>query len=96
MNIWNELRERLDKHKTIHKKLATDDYERVKGLEIIVKCLTKHNLTFRGSNEKLYQDSNCNFWRLIEMLVEFDVIMQDHVNCIQNHEIHSHYLGYKV
>ncbi|TYH66536.1 hypothetical protein ES332_D06G130000v1 [Gossypium tomentosum] len=56
---------------------------------LAVKCLATYNLAFRGSNEKLYQDSN-----------EFEVIMQDHVRCIQNREIHYqyhyHYLGHKI
>ena len=37
-------------------------------------------LTFRGTNEKIYENSNENFLRLIEMIAEFYPIMQEHLD----------------
>jgi len=45
----------------------------------IVSFLSKNNLPFRGSNEKLYEEDNENFIGLIEMIAEFDPIMKEHV-----------------
>jgi hypothetical protein len=33
---------------------------------------------------------------LIEMIVEFDSVMQEHIQHIHGGEIHNHYLGHKI
>ncbi|CAN1168170.1 Zinc finger MYM-type protein 1 [Linum perenne] len=103
MTTWFELRLGLQKNQTIDK-VAQKQFEKEKDhwkkvlLRIIsiVKFLAKHNLAFRGSNEKLYESSNGNFLGLVEMLAEFDPIIQEHVHRITNDEIHYNYLGPKI
>ena len=97
MAKWFEMRRRLKKNETIDKveqkqfQKERDHWKNVIFRIIcIVKFLAKHNLAFRGSNERLYQKNNGNFLGLIEMLEVFDPFIKEHVRRITSDEIHIH------
>ncbi|XP_048539125.1 zinc finger MYM-type protein 1-like [Triticum urartu] len=103
MVTWYDLRLRLQKHQTINC-VAQRQLEKEKDhwrkvlfrILLMVKFLAKHNLAFRGTNSTLYQDNNGNFLGLVEMLAEFDPIIQEHVRRITNNGTHVHYLGHGI
>jgi len=90
MTTWYELRSRFQKDQTIDKSTQRqlekekDHWSKVLfRIVAIVKFLAKHNLAFRGSNSKLYGDSNGNFLGLVEMLAEFDPVFKSMFDVLQ-------------
>ena len=61
-----------------------------------IKFLAKNNLAFCESNEKICQTNNGNFLGTIEMMAEFDPVIQEHIRRIQNNELYHHYLGHNI
>ncbi|XP_052620895.1 uncharacterized protein LOC111877470 [Lactuca sativa] len=103
LRTWNETRIRLNKNETIDKEIQEmikKDTEHWKEVMVriisVVKCLAKNNLAFRGTNEKIYENSNGNFLSVIESIAEWDPVMKEHFRMIQDKETHNHYLSHKI
>jgi len=104
MSLWIDLETRLLKIKTIDKhvqeQINRDRKHRRNVLFkiiVVVKTLAKNNLAFRGTYEIIYKESSENFLSIIEMIAEFDPIMQEHIRQInKNNKINNHYLGHWI
>lgn len=103
LKTWSELRLRLNTNQTIDKELQElikKDTEHWKEVLVriiaTVKCLAEYNLPFRGTNEKIYENSNGNFLGILQMIAEFDPVMKQHFRRIQDKETHYHYLSHKI
>ncbi|XP_026502970.1 zinc finger MYM-type protein 1-like [Terrapene carolina triunguis] len=62
----------------------------------IVEYLSTNNLAFRGSTEKLYQPQNGNFLGLVQLLGNFDTVMNEYLRRVTENEIHDDYLGPRI
>lgn len=62
----------------------------------VVIYLSRQNLAFRETNNKINVQNNRNFFSLVEMIVEWDPTMQRRLDRIKNNEINSRYLSHKI
>lgn len=70
MSKWIELEKRLGKNQTIDKSAQVQVSKERKHwrrvllmITVVVKFLAKNNLPFRGSHEKIYEESNGYFFK---------------------------------
>jgi len=100
---WNELKTRISKSQTIDKvQQIAIEKEKTHWKNVMIRIisvihyLAKHNRSFRGSTDVLYEKNNGKFLGLIEMLGKFDPIIIEHLQHIKNKETHIHYLGHDI
>ncbi|CAA2984694.1 zinc finger MYM-type 1-like [Olea europaea subsp. europaea] len=103
MTRWIELENRLRTKTTIDKSVELlIDSERehwryvLTRIIAIVKRLAKNTLPFRGDDERLYVENNGLFLQMVEMVSEFDPVMQEHLQRAKAREIQYMYLDKKI
>lgn len=103
MKIWLEAVKRMSRGDAIDNKMIEQIRKEkfhwhavLTRILAVVQYLAENNSAFRGKTEKLYERNNGNFLGLIEMLVKFDPVMEEHVRRIKDRETHNHYLGHNI
>ncbi|XP_022845342.1 uncharacterized protein LOC111368343 [Olea europaea var. sylvestris] len=99
MTSWIELENRFRSKTTIDKSVELlIDAEREHWRHVltriiaIVKRLAKNTLPFRGDDERLHVENNGLFLQMVEMVSEFDPVMQEHLRRAKAKEIQYTYL----
>lgn len=98
IETWIDASKRLKLLGGVDKHLQRQiNYEKMRWVSIlerlieIVLFLSGHNLSFRGSSNKLDTSNNGNFLGLVELLRKFDPVMIEHLRSITNKETFIHY-----
>lgn len=101
---WLEMNQRLKCCKTIDAaaqriiNAETNHWNEVLlRIVAITKMLGKSCLAFQGTSDKLFEYNNGNFLKIVELLSEFDPIMEEHVRrVLKKEETKAHYLGKNI
>lgn len=59
----------------------------------ITLYLAENNMAFRGTSDKLYMPHNGKFLSLVQLLVRFDPVMQEHLRLAMKGDVSDHYCG---
>ena len=90
---WSELTRRLKSSHTIDaesQRIVSSEINHWNGVLLrivsIIKMFGRSCLAFQGTSDKLYQNNNGNFLKMIELLAEFDPVMEQHVRRVLRKE----------
>lgn len=93
VSSWIEVSRRLKSCRTIDAESQriiqseTEHWKRVLlRIASIIKMLAENGLAFQGTSDNLYEHNNGNFLKLVELLAEFDPVMQEHVRRVLKKE----------
>ncbi|XP_065675826.1 uncharacterized protein LOC136092033 [Hydra vulgaris] len=96
-----DLAARMKKNETVNKcnlkkfKLEVEYWQNILK-RIISVSLASYNLAFQGHTDNLFSKGNGNFLGLIDIISEFDPILQEHLRKIKLHEVSDHSLGKNI
>ena len=100
---WHDLIKRIKGSSTIdavqQRKMdeTTNHWRHVlERLFSIIKFHGSQNVALRGTSDKLYDDNNGCFLKIVELLAKFDPVMKEHIRRIKSKETYSHYLGKNI
>ncbi|XP_074373919.1 uncharacterized protein LOC141714289 [Apium graveolens] len=97
LEVWMEKNETIDKIEQDRIKKEIEHWKKVLVRIIaVVQTLVCNNLAFRGDEEKIGKRKNGLFCKFIEMLAQFDPIMEEHVRLVKEGTLHTHYLSHKI
>lgn len=103
LSMWLETSKRLGTCSGIDKVLQMqleDEKSRwssvLERIIAITLFLAEHNLSFRGSSDKLNTPKNGNFLGLVQLLGKFDPVMTEHLRRIMHKETNHYYFSKNI